>query len=428
MHSNIRKKKCLSKKGAHVEMGYWTVKEAAEHWGVSVRMVNYYLNNGRIPTAIRKTGGWLIPENTPQPVDRRKAENKGLQTLVQEVAKENVAAEAMEEIPKRTTKAYMPLLAHPCPNGFEALEAQLIDVEERTMAKAMWHYFRDEHQQSRALSETCLHSESLEIRLTALVLHAMTVIQGGDADVGQDDIERIHQEAEKANTPSAQLYCQVTELLMSVFFHSEGIDLKPAQSIVNILPAGLQYFAMYAMAHALYIQQEYQRAMGVAEAALAMAGNQYPVVSIYLRIVLCMICLSLKQDERANQIFQHAWTIAEQEGYLHPFVEHHGLLQGMVERRLRKSAPAEYERFTQSVYDFSRGWMKIHNPASTSQVTDALTPYEFSIAMLAAKGRSNKEIAQVMDVSVNTVKANLETIFLKLDISSRSQIAAHVNR
>ena len=27
---------------------------------------------------------------------------------------------------------------------------------------------------------------------------------------------------------------------------------------------------------------------------------------------------------------------------------------------------------------FTRGWMKIHNPVSTLQVTDALTPYEGS--------------------------------------------------
>lgn len=412
-------------------MGYWTVKEAAEEWGVSVRMVNYYLNNGRIPEAIRKTGGWLIPEHTPQPVDRRKAVNKGTNVMdaqAQETTEEVLSAqETAQETTERTVKTYMPLLAHPCPNGFAALEEQLTDAEERTMAKCMWHYFRDEHQQARALAESCLNSASLEIRLTALVLHAMTVIQGGDVEIGQLDIERIHQEAAQAVDPSAKLYCQVTEMLMSVFFHSEEIDLAPAQATISLLPQGLQYFAMYAMAHALYIQREYDRAMGVAEAALAMAGNQYPVVSIYLRIVLCMICVSLKQDERANQLFEIAWQSSQQEGYMHPFVEHHGLLQGMVERLLRKTSPAEYERFTSSVYDFSRGWMKIHNPVSNTRVTDALTPYEFSIAMLAAKGRSNKEIAQVMDVSVNTVKANLENIFLKLNITSRSQIAAHVN-
>ena len=99
-----------------------------------------------------------------------------------------------------------------------------------------------------------------------------------------------------------------------------------------------------------------------------------------------------------------------------------------VERALRKQAPETYNKIVQSVYRFSRGWMKIHNPVSTLQVTDALTPYEFSIAMLAAKGRSNKEIAALMGISVNTVKSYMESIFEKLQISSRNEIDAYVNR
>lgn len=103
-------------------------------------------------------------------------------------------------------------------------------------------------------------------------------------------------------------------------------------------------------------------------------------------------------------------------------------MQGQVERALRKQEPEMYNKIVQSVYRFSRGWMKIHNPVSTLQVTDALTPYEFSIAMLAAKGRSNKEIAALMGISVNTVKSYMESIFEKLQISSRNEIDAYVNR
>ena len=189
-----------------------------------------------------------------------------------------------------------------------------------------------------------------------------------------------------------------------------------------------EVIVMYAIAHALYIRREYEHAMGIAESALLMAGTRYPIDSIYLNIVLCMICMSLKQDERAEQKFDAAWSIASREGYIHPFVEHHGILQGQVERALRKQEPETYNKIVQSVYRFSRGWMKIHNPVSTLQVTDALTPYEFSIAMLAAKGRSNKEIAALMGVSVNTVKSYMESIFEKLQISSRNEIDAYVNR
>ena len=44
------------------------------------------------------------------------------------------------------------------------------------------------------------------------------------------------------------------------------------------------------------------------------------------------------------------------------------------------------------------------------------------IAILASKGMTNKEIADKIYVSVNTVKAILKTVFKKLSIKSRSQL------
>ena len=71
--------------------------------------------------------------------------------------------------------------------------------------------------------------------------------------------------------------------------------------------------------------------------------------------------------------------------------------------------------------------MKIHNTSSKRKVTDALTPYEFSIAMLAAKGRSNKEIADYMYISVASVKTYLATIYQKIGITKRTDLKYYVN-
>lgn len=392
-------------------MDYLSVKEMAELWGVSIRMVNYYLNTGRIQGAIRKPGGWLIPANTPHPADLRKSGQRG-----------------QERIPPRMAKCYMPLISRPCDNGFQNLLLTMNDEEERDIARAMHHYFRDEHEEAREISEKYLTSKCPEIRLSALITNTMAMLQTGDAAKCRRNLEMIQREGQRANDDSWRLYSSITDALISVFFHSEKLDLTPISPAIGILPPGMQYFAMYAIAHAIYIRREYEHAMGIAESALLMAGTRYPIDSIYLNIVLCMICMSLKQDERAEQKFDTAWSIASREGYIHPFVEHHGILQGQVERALRKQEPETYNKIVQSVYRFSRGWMKIHNPVSTLQVTDALTPYEFSIAMLAAKGRSNKEIAALMGISVNTVKSYMESIFEKLQISSRNEIDAYVNR
>ncbi|MHA6760718.1 ATP-binding protein [Streptacidiphilus sp. PAMC 29251] len=55
-----------------------------------------------------------------------------------------------------------------------------------------------------------------------------------------------------------------------------------------------------------------------------------------------------------------------------------------------------------------------------------LTRRENEVALLAADGRSNREIAEYLVISKRTVDAHLERILAKLDIPSRGQIAARI--
>ncbi len=54
----------------------------------------------------------------------------------------------------------------------------------------------------------------------------------------------------------------------------------------------------------------------------------------------------------------------------------------------------------------------------------ALTPSERRIAAMAAEGLSNREIAQALFVTLRTVEMHLSNAFRKLDVSSRTQLAA----
>jgi DNA-binding CsgD family transcriptional regulator len=55
--------------------------------------------------------------------------------------------------------------------------------------------------------------------------------------------------------------------------------------------------------------------------------------------------------------------------------------------------------------------------------SDALTPSERRVALLAAEGRSNRQIAQTLFVTIKTVEAHLSHTYRKLDITSRTQIS-----
>jgi DNA-binding CsgD family transcriptional regulator len=55
---------------------------------------------------------------------------------------------------------------------------------------------------------------------------------------------------------------------------------------------------------------------------------------------------------------------------------------------------------------------------------DSLTPSERRVAEMASKGPTNREIAQALFVTPRTVEVHLTNTFRKLEISSRSQLAA----
>src|SRR5690242_19214730 len=58
--------------------------------------------------------------------------------------------------------------------------------------------------------------------------------------------------------------------------------------------------------------------------------------------------------------------------------------------------------------------------------TDSLTPAEHKVAVLAARGHSNPQIAQQLYVTRRTVETHLTHIFQKLDIATRADLTTQL--
>jgi DNA-binding CsgD family transcriptional regulator len=65
-------------------------------------------------------------------------------------------------------------------------------------------------------------------------------------------------------------------------------------------------------------------------------------------------------------------------------------------------------------------------PASTS--SRPLTHAEARIARLVATGRTNKEVAEELEITAKTVEWNLTRVYRKLGVRSRAELAARYGR
>jgi two-component system NarL family response regulator len=71
---------------------------------------------------------------------------------------------------------------------------------------------------------------------------------------------------------------------------------------------------------------------------------------------------------------------------------------------------------------------KVAGRLAARQQREELSQREMEVLQLLVKGRSNKEIAAVLFISEDTVKAHLKTLFVKLHVQDRTQAAINAVR
>ena len=102
-----------------------------------------------------------------------------------------------------------------------------------------------------------------------------------------------------------------------------------------------------------------------------------------------------------------------------------GCSAGSLERALNAVSTGDlwFPRMVlQRLYELARGMPReidLDNPEA-----DPLTPRELEVLMLVRAGLSNKQIAQRLGTSVNTVKKHVEHLFAKLGVHKRRQMSA----
>lgn len=328
---------------------------------------------------------------------------------------------------KHTTRVPMLLMSSAFPLGrcIEFIES-IDDVPEKEMAYAEYYYFRGRHEKAVEYAEMYLNCEDIMLKLSASLIYTFANLSLDRIHSARFGLERLKEYLKEAmleeTDKKTRACCVFVATAAHTLLHIPVGDLPPLAEYLSEFTKGMQLWGAYVLAHKAYLVKDYQRSLGIVQTCLMTCSKVYPIAMIYLNLVVAMDLMNLKETDKAKVYFMKVWEISRPDNLIEGIGEHHGLLQGLIETCMKKDYPEDYARIINITYKFSAGWRRIHNPDTNEDVADNLTTTEFTIAMLANRGWTNKEISEYLEINPRTVKQHLTCVFNKLNIENRKQL------
>ena len=325
---------------------------------------------------------------------------------------------------KHTTRVPMLLMSSAFPLGrcIEFIES-IDDVPQKEMAYAEYYYFSGRHEKAVEYAEMYLNCEDIMLKLSASLIYTFANLSLDRIHSARFGLERLKEYLKEAmleeTDKKTRACCVFVATAAHTLLHIPVGDLPPLAEYLSEFTKGMQLWGAYVLAHKAYLVKDYQRSLGIVQTCLMTCSKVYPIAMIYLNLVVAMDLMNLKETDKAKVYFMKAWEISRPDNLIEGIGEHHGLLQGLIETCMKKDYPEDYARIINITYKFSAGWRRIHNPDTNEDVADNLTTTEFTIAMLANRGWTNKEISEYLEITPRTVKQHLTCVFNKLNIENK---------
>ena len=174
----------------------------------------------------------------------------------------------------------------------------------------------------------------------------------------------------------------------------------------------------------LLTKGEYSRLCGIAEVA-RQTSSVYPQTLgvIYADIYLAAAYHAMSKENEAMSSLKSALDAALLDRILMPFADNGDYIEDMLSCLTGEERYADaIARILELYRDFERTRRKIlreHFP----QTDEILSKREMDVARLAAGGFSNREISARLYLSEDGVKSRMKSIFEKLSVTSRKQLA-----
>ncbi len=190
---------------------------------------------------------------------------------------------------------------------------------------------------------------------------------------------------------------------------TQDADSSPFYPLLGLTQARLLLAQDEQAAAAEQLEALYEKAV--------QAGWQFGVVE-----VRALQALAAPTPDEALAFLADGLALAQPEDYVRTFVDKGESMAALLREAASRDMATEYVR--KLLAAFPHISPRLHIPTLIEPLSDR----ELDVLRLLADGQTNREIAQALCVSVNTVKTHLKNIYGKLGVSSRREAAVKAKK
>jgi LuxR family maltose regulon positive regulatory protein len=264
------------------------------------------------------------------------------------------------------------------------------------------------------------------IQLGAARLLASIALLKGDADGWQKTINTLEHTASGAVQNSSMFRTVIDVVRGSLLSEVRDLSriaewLKNDVFLLKNLPVSLSKNAMGVHAMYMICQGDVARLVGQGQ---AQSIEGHSVYSKHVFQLMMAVGYSLLGDRaQSAECCNLSAKEVLPDGMIHYFAGFSPFLQGISDKLIENNYPQLFARYKDYKEQYIAGWYTLYNANVADELPSGLTGREREIAILAADGLRNSEIAEKLFVSENTVRAHLRSIYQKLDIDRRAKLA-----
>ena len=198
---------------------------------------------------------------------------------------------------------------------------------------------------------------------------------------------------------------------------------------VGDVPRSTRELERITLARLLIAREDYDEALQLLDRVREVAEAADRKGNIIEILTLQALALRAKDEKtRALNIMGQALALGEPEGYVRTYVDEGAamvellseVLEAQQKSRLAFDVPTHYLRKLMAVLE--RGATGATLPAA--RLPEPLSERELEVLQLIAAGKTNRQIATELFVSVGTVKTHINNVYRKLEAHSRTQAVA----